>query len=227
MDNEIQVANSSGYNNTELAISRFKEDSECQVLLLSEQSSAGLDLSHASQAIILSPFTSISNMTQFFARVHRIGQKSNVDLYMMVTSNSIEDGIYKKVKSNEEIIDKFYKGVQVDSQVLSNALAEIDPSSINLRSNALLAGSSSGAQKTTREAADFSSLHQSGVFKVSSSVPSGASVASVASLGAHSMDAVSDAGPADASYSNADSKRSCDSSFNSGIPFKKPRSGNF
>ena len=55
-------------------------------------------------------------------------------------------------------------------------------------------------------------------------MPSGASVAS---LGAHSMDAVSDAGPADASYSNSDSKRSYDSSFNSGIPIKRPRSGNF
>ena len=51
------------------------------------------------------PWWNVSTENQSTDRAYRIGQKNNVQVYKLITKNSIEEKIYKLQKKKEKLID--------------------------------------------------------------------------------------------------------------------------
>ena len=78
------------------AIQRFKEKDNCKFLIVSIRSGAtGLNLTNANNVMILDPWWNPSQEDQAFARVHRIGQEKDVNIYKFLMKDSIEAKIEK------------------------------------------------------------------------------------------------------------------------------------
>ena len=63
-------------------------------LLTSQVSGLGLNLVGADRAIILDPDWNPANDSQSIDRIYRIGQKKDVIVYRLISTNSVEEKIY-------------------------------------------------------------------------------------------------------------------------------------
>ena len=78
------------------AILKFKENDHCEFLIVSIRAGAtGLNLTNANNVMILDPWWNPSQEEQAIARVHRIGQEKEVNVYKFFIKNSIEERIVK------------------------------------------------------------------------------------------------------------------------------------
>lgn len=77
-------------------VDKFNEDSEVKVFLISlKAGGTGLNLTGADMVIHYDPWWNISTENQATDRAYRIGQKNNVQVYKLITKNSIEEKIYE------------------------------------------------------------------------------------------------------------------------------------
>lgn len=79
-----------------------KNRDECQVLLLSSEKNAeGIDLSMFDKLIIFEPFEDHMYCKeiekQLIARIHRVGRTKQVEVYRLITKNTIEEEIYSSI----------------------------------------------------------------------------------------------------------------------------------
>ncbi|MBF0430361.1 MAG: DEAD/DEAH box helicase, partial [Fibrobacteria bacterium] len=75
-------------------LKRFQEDEDCKVFLCSlKAGGAGIDLTAASVVIHYDRWWNAAREDQATGRVHRIGQQRNVQVFKLVTINSIEERI--------------------------------------------------------------------------------------------------------------------------------------
>lgn len=88
------------------SIKKFKEDPECNVIMLSsEHNLSGINLPEASDIIFVHPLTIGDNdkifkqQQQAIGRVLRIGQIRDINVHHMVTLNTIEEGLYEEQKN--------------------------------------------------------------------------------------------------------------------------------
>ena len=65
-------------------------------LLTSQVAGVGLNLVGANRAIVLDPDWNPANDNQAIDRCYRIGQKRDVIIYRLISTNSVEDKIYKR-----------------------------------------------------------------------------------------------------------------------------------
>ena len=80
-------------------IERFKIDSKV-LLLSSNKNSCGIDLSFVKNLIIFEPIKGSSNFMkdvekQIIGRIYRIGQLNEINIYSLITQNTIEETYYK------------------------------------------------------------------------------------------------------------------------------------
>lgn len=76
------------------ALERLKQNEEVQVLLISLKSGAvGLNLTAASQVVLLDPWWNPMISEQAIDRVHRIGQKRDVDVHELIMKETVEEKI--------------------------------------------------------------------------------------------------------------------------------------
>ena len=76
---------------------RFNRDPNCFCFLLTSQvAGVGLNLVSANRAIVLDPDWNPANDNQAIDRCYRIGQKRDVIIYRLISTNSVEDKIYKR-----------------------------------------------------------------------------------------------------------------------------------
>ena len=77
-------------------VNKFNSDSEIKVFLISlKAGGTGLNLTGADIVIHYDPWWNISTENQATDRAYRIGQKNNVQVYKLITKNSIEEKIYE------------------------------------------------------------------------------------------------------------------------------------
>jgi SNF2 family DNA or RNA helicase len=115
-----------GDNSGEHYIKEFKTDRSIQVLLATKKCSVGLNFVNANKVIFLSVPVSVNIDKQSRDRVYRIGQKKPVDIYYLITENSLEVDMYKRLRKKEELIDKFYDGnVNISKKDLEKALSSL------------------------------------------------------------------------------------------------------
>ena len=90
-------------------VDEFNNDPSVKVFLISlKAGGTGLNLTGADMVIHYDPWWNLSTENQATDRAYRIGQKNNVQVYKLITKNSIEEKIYelqqKKAKLSKDIL---------------------------------------------------------------------------------------------------------------------------
>ena len=87
-------------------VDEFNENKNIKVFLISlKAGGTGLNLTGADMVIHYDPWWNASAENQATDRVYRIGQKNNVQVYKLITKNSIEEKIYELQKKKSTLID--------------------------------------------------------------------------------------------------------------------------
>ncbi len=87
-------------------VDEFNEDENKKVFLISlKAGGTGLNLIGADIVIHYDPWWNISAENQATDRTYRIGQKKNVQVYKLITKNSIEEKIYELQERKSKLID--------------------------------------------------------------------------------------------------------------------------
>ena len=87
-------------------VDNFNTDPDIKVFLISlKAGGTGLNLTGADMVIHYDPWWNQSAENQATDRAYRIGQKNNVQVYKLITDNSIEEKIYKLQQKKSELID--------------------------------------------------------------------------------------------------------------------------
>lgn len=87
-------------------VDEFNENSKVKLFLISlKAGGTGLNLTGADMVIHYDPWWNISTENQATDRAYRIGQKNNVQVYKLITKNSIEEKIYKLQEKKAKLAD--------------------------------------------------------------------------------------------------------------------------
>ena len=87
-------------------VDEFNENKDVKVFLISlKAGGTGLNLTGADMVIHYDPWWNASAENQATDRAYRIGQKNNVQVYKLITKNSIEEKIYELQQKKAELID--------------------------------------------------------------------------------------------------------------------------
>lgn len=87
-------------------VDEFNENPEIKIFLISlKAGGTGLNLTGADMVIHYDPWWNISTENQATDRAYRIGQKNNVQVYKLITKNSIEEKIYELQQKKAELVD--------------------------------------------------------------------------------------------------------------------------
>ncbi|KAK6529100.1 hypothetical protein TWF694_004317 [Orbilia ellipsospora] len=77
-------------------LNKFKSDAKTEVFLLHAKSqSAGLTLVTASNVFLVEPLVNIGLEVQAIARVHRIGQRRETNVFLYVIGGTVEEGVWR------------------------------------------------------------------------------------------------------------------------------------
>jgi len=87
-------------------VDEFNQNKDIKVFLISlKAGGTGLNLIGADMVIHYDPWWNSSAENQATDRAYRIGQKNNVQVYKLITKNSIEEKIYELQQKKTELID--------------------------------------------------------------------------------------------------------------------------
>ena len=87
-------------------VDKFNTDENIKVFLISlKAGGTGLNLTGADMVIHYDPWWNLSAENQATDRTYRIGQKRNVQIYKLITKNSIEEKIYELQQKKAKLID--------------------------------------------------------------------------------------------------------------------------
>ena len=87
-------------------VDEFNRNDNIKVFLISlKAGGTGLNLTGADMVIHYDPWWNLSAENQATDRTYRIGQKKNVQVYKLITKNSIEEKIYEQKKKKAELVD--------------------------------------------------------------------------------------------------------------------------
>ncbi len=87
-------------------VDQFNEDENIKIFLISlKAGGTGLNLTGADMVIHYDPWWNLSAENQATDRTYRIGQKNNVQVYKLITKNSIEEKIYELQERKAKLID--------------------------------------------------------------------------------------------------------------------------
>lgn len=87
-------------------VDQFNKDENIKVFLISlKAGGTGLNLTGADMVIHYDPWWNLSAENQATDRAYRIGQKNNVQVYKLITKNSIEEKIYELQEKKAHLID--------------------------------------------------------------------------------------------------------------------------
>ena len=87
-------------------VNEFNKNEDIKVFLISlKAGGTGLNLTGADVVIHYDPWWNLSAENQATDRTYRIGQKNNVQVYKLITKNSIEEKIYELQQRKEKLID--------------------------------------------------------------------------------------------------------------------------
>ena len=87
-------------------VDEFNKNEEIKVFLISlKAGGTGLNLTGADMVIHYDPWWNLSAENQATDRTYRIGQKKNVQVYKLITKNSIEEKIYELQQRKAHLVD--------------------------------------------------------------------------------------------------------------------------
>ena len=87
-------------------VDEFNSNPDIKIFLISlKAGGTGLNLTGADMVIHYDPWWNISTENQATDRAYRIGQKNNVQVYKLITKNSIEEKIYELQQKKSQLVD--------------------------------------------------------------------------------------------------------------------------
>ncbi len=87
-------------------VDKFNKNKDIKVFLISlKAGGTGLNLTGADMVIHYDPWWNLSAENQATDRAYRIGQKNNVQVYKLITTNSIEEKIQELQEKKAELVD--------------------------------------------------------------------------------------------------------------------------
>lgn len=111
-------------HNRSAAVKHFQNDPDCQVFLMTlKTGGVGLNLTAADIVFIAEPWWNKAAEEQAVSRLHRIGQKSTVFSFSMITHNTIEEKILQLQQMKTEL---FANIISSDDAASSKTLSEDD-----------------------------------------------------------------------------------------------------
>lgn len=88
------------------AITSFREDPKVQVFLISLKAGGlGLNLTAANKVVLLDPWWNPAQEDQAVDRIHRLGQKRNVEIIRMLVRGSVEERIMELQSKKREMMN--------------------------------------------------------------------------------------------------------------------------
>ena len=87
-------------------VDEFNNKQDIKIFLISLKAvGTGLNLTGADMVIHYDTWWNISSENQATYRAYRIGQKNNVQVYKLITKNSIEEKIYELQQKKSQLVD--------------------------------------------------------------------------------------------------------------------------
>lgn len=87
-------------------VDEFNQNPAVKIFLISlKAGGTGLNLTGADMVIHYDPWWNLSTENQATDRAYRIGQKNNVQVYKLITKNTIEEKIYQLQQKKEKLVD--------------------------------------------------------------------------------------------------------------------------
>jgi len=84
-------------------VHKFQNDSNCKLFITTNAGSTGLNLQTADTVINVDLPWNPAVLEQRIARAHRMGQKNPVQVYILVTENTIEEGMLGTLSAKKEV----------------------------------------------------------------------------------------------------------------------------
>jgi superfamily II DNA or RNA helicase len=101
-------------------LERFRDDEECRVFLSTDAGGTGLNLQVADTVINLEVPWNPAVLEQRIARVHRMGQHRPVQVFNLVTRDSIEERVVRTLDKKRSLFENVFAGT--DDEVMFAAL---------------------------------------------------------------------------------------------------------
>jgi SNF2 family DNA or RNA helicase len=117
---------SSTISQREKIIEQFRNDDDCQLLLISLKAGGlGLNLTEASYVIHLDPWWNPAIEQQATDRAYRIGQKQNVTVYHLISAHTIEEKILRLHATKRDLAAQLLEGTNVSHKLTANDLLDM------------------------------------------------------------------------------------------------------
>lgn len=101
-------------------VDRFQNDAGCKVMLMTlKTGGVGLNLTAADTVFVAEPWWNKAAEEQAVARLHRIGQKSVVHSFSVITSSSIEERILQLQQQKASLVEALISSDSSTSKVIS------------------------------------------------------------------------------------------------------------
>ncbi len=84
-------------------VAQFQDDPECRLFLTTNAGSTGLNLQSANTVVNVDLPWNPAVLEQRIARAHRMGQKREVQVYVLVTEGTIEEGLLSTIAKKKEL----------------------------------------------------------------------------------------------------------------------------
>ena len=84
-------------------VNRFREDPDCRLFITTNAGSTGLNLQAANTVINVDLPWNPAVLEQRIARAHRIGQQQPVQVYVLVTEGTIEEGLLNTLSAKRNL----------------------------------------------------------------------------------------------------------------------------
>lgn len=102
------------------------ENSDLMNLLVGAQvGNAGITLTAASNLFLITQDYVPSTNEQLYARLHRIGQKFSVNIYILLIEGTVDEIVYGAVNNKQELIDKVIDNEEFIDSANKSALSDI------------------------------------------------------------------------------------------------------
>ena len=131
----LQSLSRQGYSREQkdAALSQFRDDPDCPVLLLDRSAAEGLDLSFVNYVFLMEPLENVSLEEQVISRAHRMGQQSIVHVEVLVARGTAEETMlearaafinWEKKEKEKRSPDENNEGNKESAEKMENSLME-------------------------------------------------------------------------------------------------------
>lgn len=91
-------------------LDRFRDEEPCRVFLSTDAGGSGLNLQVADTVINLEPPWNPAVLEQRIARVHRLGQHRPVQVFNLITRDSIEEKVRRTLEQKQSLFESVFEG---------------------------------------------------------------------------------------------------------------------